>query len=111
MKQVKVVPRKTFYLKPSTQADKKWMVTDLDNGKEVHFGDPDYEDFTQHQDPRRQSQYLQRHRTTENWRDLTSAGAWSRYLLWNEPNLADSIDTMERLFRIVIISEDDIMRP
>jgi len=81
----------------SSSSPKKWRIT----GPEatVTFGAKGYQDFTQHKDRERQERYLLRHRHNENWTKsgATTAGFWSRWLLWNKPSLAASIrDTKKR---------------
>lgn len=73
-----------------------------ENGKQIKFGASGYEDYTMHHDIERKKRYIMRHKTRENWNDLNRAGTWSRYLLWEKPNLDDAIKSMERKFNIVI---------
>lgn len=91
-----------YVLRESKRANKKWVVVDTSTGSEVHFGHRDYEDYTSHKDQERKELYLKRHAKTENWRDLSSAGAWARHLLWSEPSLDEAIKQMERRFKIEI---------
>lgn len=53
--------------------------------KKIHFGAKGYSDYTIHKDPKRKASYIARHKPTENWNDPSSAGFWSRWILWNEP--------------------------
>lgn len=71
--------------------------------KIISFGSKGYQDFTTHKDPKRKASYLKRHQVRENWKDLDKPGTWSRYLLWNKPNLDDSIIDMEKRFGIEIV--------
>lgn len=91
-----------YVLRPSKKGDKKWVVVDTSTGAEVHFGHPDYEDYTTHRDDTRKQLYLKRHAKRENWSDLRSAGAWARHLLWAEPTLDEAIKQMQRRFNIKI---------
>ena len=52
--------------------------------KTTNFGAVGYSDYTKHKDKHRRELYLDRHRTTENWNDPTTAGALSKYLLWGD---------------------------
>eukprot|EP00962_Isochrysis_galbana_P027078 scaffold8474_cov134-Isochrysis_galbana.AAC.5 len=53
--------------------------------KTVHFGEKGYQDFTMHRDKTRRASYLARHGTGgQNWSDPSTAGFWSRWLLWGE---------------------------
>lgn len=74
-----------------------------EEGKRIQFGASGYQDFTQHQDEKRKENYIKRHEKNENWNDLTTAGAWSKGILWNQKTLYDSIKNMEQNFNIIII--------
>ena len=95
-----------YLLKDSTHRNKKFMVNKVnqDNviiGESIHFGAKGYDDYTIHKDEERQ--YMARHKPSEDWSDLNTAATWSRFLLWNEPNLYDSIKNMEKRFDIKIV--------
>lgn len=93
----------SYVLKRSTRAGKKWQVS-TPSGKTVHFGADGYSDYTKHKDADRKDRYISRHRARENWRKsgVTTAGFWSRWLLWNKPSLAASISDIEKRFNIDI---------
>ena len=51
--------------------------------KTLHFGAAGYADNTiapHYED--KQAKFIQRHKANENWNDYTTAGALSRYMLW-----------------------------
>ena len=78
----------------STNPEKKLMAvfTYRDcKTKTTHFGAAGMSDYTKHKDPERKKRYINRHRKNENWDDYTSAGSLSRYILWGEPTLKESI--------------------
>lgn len=58
------------------------------NGKTVHFGHPDYEDYLDHRDKERRKRYLTRAKAIRNKKgELThlnpeSANFWSVHVLW-----------------------------
>jgi hypothetical protein len=81
---------------------KKWKI--IGPHKTVSFGAKGYQDFTQHKDPDRQDNYLTRHRRNETWTKsgATTAGFWSRWLLWNKPSLAASIRDVKQRFGFTI---------
>ena len=57
-------------------------------------------DYTKHKDPERMKRYNNRHRRNENWNDPTTAGALSKWILWNKPSLKASIaDYKSRFFK------------
>ncbi len=90
-------------IKKSTQPKKKYMAVFTDNGKKVkttHFGSAGMSDFTKNKDEERKKRYLNRHRKNENWNDKFSAGALSRWILWNKPTLRNSIADYKRRFKL-----------
>jgi len=89
-------------LEPSEQKTKKWRVI-LPNGTSVNFGAKGYEDYTQHGDPKRREAYIKRHQKREDWGDMTTAGFWSRHLLWEEPSLEAAIKKLNRKFKIKVV--------
>lgn len=87
-----------YLLTDSSKSNKKYMVT-LPNGKKVHFGDSNYEDFTTHHDINRKMKYIKRHMKNENWTKtgIDTPGFWSRWILWNKKDFLKSIkDTCDR---------------
>lgn len=68
--------------------------------KVTHFGATGYEDFTIHKDVARRQRYLDRHKNKEEWSDPTTAGALSRWILWNKPTLAASIADFKKRFKL-----------
>jgi hypothetical protein len=96
---------KTFYLYKSSHPDKKYAVRTLSSAKVVMFGAKGYEDYTKHKDEDRKKLYLERHKENETWtkEGIMTPGFWSRWLLWNQPSLRESIKDMENRFDIDII--------
>lgn len=84
---------------PSERKGKK-LVAQFSDGTCTHFGARGYEDFTQHRDERRKASYIARHGALEDWTDPRAAGTLSRYVLWNKPTLAASIQDYRRRFRL-----------
>lgn len=70
-----------YKISVSTRKDKKYQVKTPD-GKMVHFGASNYQDFSHHQDEKRRQSFLKR-----NWRwatqDPYSPAYLSYWLLWN----------------------------
>jgi len=62
--------------------------------KTVHFGSSGYSDYTMHGDSQRKQRYIQRHGPNEKWEDDSTAGFWSRWLLWAKPDLEASIQAL-----------------
>lgn len=74
----------------------------LENGKKktIHFGSSEHSNYTIHKDKERKKRYINRHKKRENWNDPLSAGSLSRYILWEKPNLNDSIKFFKSKFGI-----------
>lgn len=68
------------------------------DGSKVYFGASGYEDYTIHKDPARKERYIKRHEKNENWNNPVSAGALSRWILWNKPTISESIADYKRRF-------------
>lgn len=80
---------------------KKYRAVFYEDGKQydhTDFGATGYEDYTIHKDDDRKDNYLARHDPTENWNDPYSAGALSRWVLWNKPTLEESWNDYKRRF-------------
>ena len=68
--------------------------------KTVRFGLQGYSDYTKHKDNNRKLRYLARHKSRENWNNPMTAGALSRWILWNKPTIAASIRDFKRRFNL-----------
>ena len=91
-------------LRKSDKKEKKFRVTVWDGPRRttVHFGAAGMSDYTKHKDPRRKQRYLRRHRAREDWtrRGISTAGFWSRWLLWNLPSIHASKKDIASRFRV-----------
>ena len=88
-------------LRPANDNIHKYVaVLDLGDGKTktVRFGAYGMSDFTKNKDEERKQRYLDRHRAREDWNDITTAGAWSRWLLWNKPTIRESLADLKSRF-------------
>lgn len=85
-------------INPSNRKNKKFKAT-FSDGKVIHFGDSNYEDYTQHKDLSRRIRYIQRHKN-DKLDDPTSAGALSMFLLWNKSTLFESIKDYKKHFNV-----------
>ena len=92
----------SYILGVSKRKNKKYFVI-TPRGKKIHFGDINYEDFTQHKNEQRKENYILRHRKRENWENINTSGFWSRWLLWEKPTLRSAIRNMKHKFNISII--------
>lgn len=89
----------------STRKGKRYMITlHFEEGRRrtVHFGSSEYDNYTIHKDPDRRARYIERHRRHENWRDPTTPGFWSRWLLWEKPTLDGAIKALPQRFSVVM---------
>ena len=92
---------KFISLKPARNNIHKYVAIVEDNeGKQhtIRFGQFGASDFTRHRNEIRKNRYLDRHRERENWDDILTSGAWSRWLLWNEPTIAESLADIRKRF-------------
>ena len=95
-------------IKRSSNPEKKLMAVFEDkDGKKIkttHFGQRGASDYTKHGEKERMQRYLERHgggtttSTKENWKDPTTAGALSRWVLWNKPSLSGSFSNFKSRF-------------
>lgn len=71
----------------SSKKNSKYVVT-LDNGKQIHFGSPYYQDFLIHKDKTRQDNYLKRATKIRNkkgeltYQNPETSNFWAVNLLW-----------------------------
>jgi len=90
-------------IKKSSNPKKKYMAIFYEDDKKtrtVHFGCAGMSDFTKHKDEARKKRYINRHRVRENWSDPKTAGALSRWVLWNKPSVRSSISDYKRRFKL-----------
>ena len=92
-----------YLLRYSKRKDKKYEIkNEIGVSKSIHFGGRFYEDYLIHKNDIKKENYIKRHQVNEDWSDLTMAGTWSRYILWNKKSLDASIKDMEKRFKIKI---------
>ena len=90
-------------IKKSTIPKKKYTAIFYDGEKKkktIHFGASGYSDFLKHKDEERKKRYIDRHKARENWSDPMTAGALSRFILWNKPTLRASIADYKKRFNL-----------
>ena len=90
-------------IKKSDKSEKKLMaVFTMSNGrkKTTHFGAAGMDDYTKTRDKDQRSRYLKRHRRNENWNNPVSAGALSRWVLWNKETRSASINDYKKRFNL-----------
>lgn len=91
-------------IKKSTLKNKKWTAVFYDDEhkkiKTTHFGDSRYKDYTQHKSDEQRNAYINRHRKNEKWDDYMSAGALSRYILWEHKDFYKAVREYMKKFNL-----------
>ena len=87
----------------SPRKDKRFVASMvLKDGKRVkiHFGSKTGETFIDHGDKRLRQNYIARHGAlNEDWARPDSAGALSRFILWEHPDVDTAVQKFKRRFR------------
>jgi len=78
----------------------KKLRAQFSDGTHTDFGAAGMSDYTKHKDSDRMKRYLSRHKKRENWKSPKTAGALSRWVLWNKPSLRESITDYKRRFNL-----------
>ena len=92
--------KQSVVIKPSTNPKKKLMAEFSNPKKTIHFGSAGMSDYPQNKDDARKKRYLDRHRKNEDWTNPRTAGALSRWILWNLPTRRASISDFKRRFNL-----------
>ena len=94
-------------IEKGTAKNKKWKAVfsqyvdgKMKKLKVVQFGSKGMDDYTITGDKLQRTRYLNRHRKRENWNDPMTAGALSRWILWNKPTLKGSIKDFKKRFNL-----------
>ena len=99
----------TYTISKSKNSNKKYDVSQLNSSmkKTTSFGAKGYSDFTipTVNNEKKKANYIKRHSVNENWNDLSKAGTWARYILWNKPTINESIKNMEQKFHVKILKK------
>lgn len=99
---VTMIRMKLISIKPSTTANKKMTAIFLSDAgtRIVHFGQKGAQDFTTTGDEAKKAAYLKRHQPREDWNNPITAGALSRWVLWNKPTIKASIADYKQRFKL-----------
>lgn len=107
--------KKLLRITKSSNQSKKWDAIFMIDGKEkkVSFGANGYRDYTLINNKNSKfylpkildrnvvkSSYIRRHEKKENWNNPLTAGALSRYILWNKKTLNSSIRDFKKRFKV-----------
>ena len=89
----------TYYPYKSDKPEKKYYII-TSNGKKIHFGSSDYQDFTQHKDETRKNSYIKRHRKNEDWTKsgIDTPGFWSYHYLWEFPSKTQAYENIKKKY-------------
>lgn len=107
---------KLVKIKKSDKDGKKYMAVfliDNERTKTVHFGSDGMRDFTliNNKDSKFylpksldrevvKASYIRRHRAREDWNNPLTAGALSRWILWDKRSLLGSIKAFKKRFKL-----------
>ena len=89
-------------LSHSNRKNKKFKVVLSSFNVEINFGDSRYEDYTSHKNEERKLNYINRHKSNEDWTNYLTPGFWSRWLLWNKKTIHESIMDIQNKFGIFV---------
>jgi hypothetical protein len=91
-------------LKPANDKKHKLVATleNVKTGREknVKFGAKGMSDFTKNKSDVRKKLYETRHKKNENWNDPTTAGFWSKNILWNKPTITESLKSTIKKYKL-----------
>ena len=90
-------------LKKATDGIHKYVAEFENEGrtKQIQFGAKGMKDFTLFsplEREERKRRYLQRHKAREDWSSPDTAGALSRWILWNKPTVEASLKDYKNRF-------------
>ncbi len=93
---------KIVQISKSEKPEKKLKAL-VDGNRIVHFGNSNYQDYTQHKNPTRKELYIARHRSRENWtkEGIATACFYSRFELWGKPTVKAAVDSLNRKYKDV----------
>ncbi len=85
-----------YYPYPANNGKHKYYIITNTN-KKVYFGQYGASDYTIYYKmygkefaEKKRKAYIARHKVNENWSNPNTAGYFSRWLLWEEPNINDA---------------------
>ena len=93
---------KLLKIQKANDGVKKYKATFTKDGRtfSVKFGAVGYTDYTLSKDPERKQRYLDRHKANEDWNKPETAGALSRWILWNKLTVRESIADYQARFNL-----------
>jgi len=97
-KPLKVVIKKSS--KPEKKLQATFSYPETTRTKTINFGSAGMADYTISKDKEQRSRYLERHRKRENWNKPDTAGALSRWILWEKPTRREAIQAYKKRFNL-----------
>lgn len=100
---------KLIEIKKSTKPEKKLMAIFDNDGKSktIHFGSSPNKDYTiyyktdgKEKANQMKEAYIARHDVNEDFNKPDTAGALSRWILWNKPTVESSIKDFKKKFKL-----------
>ena len=100
---------KLLSVRPATDGKAKYVATFEKDGRTntTKFGAKGYKDYTIYyktqgkaEADKQRTAYIARHSKTEDFTDPMSAGALSRYILWEKPTITSAISAFRKRFNI-----------
>ena len=88
-------------IRKSHRPEKKYDAVFERNGREktISFGAAGMSNFTKHKNVTRKARYIKRHSGMgESWNKPDTAGALSRWILWNKPSFRASVADYKKKF-------------
>ena len=91
-------------IKKSPIRTKKYRA-EFSDGTHTDFGAKGYQNYggvgsERHLDEDRKKRYIDRHKQRENWKDPQTAGALSRFILWNKSSFTASVKDYKKRFNL-----------
>ena len=91
-------------IKKSTDPKKKltavFSYPETTRTKTINFGSAGMADYTISKDKEQRRRYQARHRKRENWNKPDTAGALSRWILWELPTRREAIQAYKKRFNL-----------
>ena len=73
----------------------------IDGKKTVHFGHPQYQDFTIHNDSKRRDNYIAITSKQDHSKQNVASPAWmSRFILWEKQTLKGAVESANKNIQI-----------
>jgi hypothetical protein len=93
---------KVYTLKKSTRKGKRFEIVMPDMNHSHHFGSDVGKTFIEHQDTKKKSAWIARHKNDKNYNSQHSGIYHSKMLLWSEPTLPKAIKKYQQKHKVKI---------